>query len=114
MLFDIFLFILILSSWLLLFILISTSDIQNKILMLIVKLGRKKQQQKPYLFIYTFFLPRVQEEIDSIVGDKEFVEYQDVMKMEYSLLVRMNVDKIIPLTNVYKPSHIHISMIVVH
>ncbi|XP_071834631.1 cholesterol 24-hydroxylase-like [Apostichopus japonicus] len=30
---------------------------------------------------------KVQEEVDSIVGDKEFVEYQDVMKMEYTLLV---------------------------
>ncbi|PIK56140.1 putative cholesterol 24-hydroxylase [Apostichopus japonicus] len=39
---------------------------------------------------------RVQEEIDSIVGDKEFVEYQDVMKMEYTLLVFKEVLRLYP------------------
>ncbi|KAJ8045987.1 Cholesterol 24-hydroxylase [Holothuria leucospilota] len=32
-------------------------------------------------------LKRVRDEIDAVVGDKDFIEYEDVMKMEYTLLV---------------------------
>ncbi|XP_071834636.1 cholesterol 24-hydroxylase-like [Apostichopus japonicus] len=57
----------------------------NMLGFVLLELGRRPEIAK-----------KVQEEIDSIVGDKEFVEYQDVMKMEYSLLVLKEALRLYP------------------
>lgn len=46
-------------------------------------ISKKSQDFIPFLFI----LDRLLEEVDSVIGDKEDIRYDDIIKMEYMMLV---------------------------